>query len=137
MVSLSILDQSPVSEGSNAETALQQTVALAQAAEDLGYKRFWVSEHHFSKRLAGSSPEVLISHIAAKTKRIRVGSGGVMLPHYSAYKVAENFRVLEGLTPGRIDLGLGRAPGECRLHHGRLMTAVSAMLISIRSKLRS
>ncbi|MCY8908565.1 LLM class flavin-dependent oxidoreductase [Bacillus atrophaeus] len=111
MISLSILDQSPVSEGQSAETALQQTVELAHAADDLGYKRFWVSEHHFSKRLAGSSPEVLISHIAARTKRIRVGSGGVMLPHYSAYKVAENFRVLEGLTPGRIDLGLGRAPG--------------------------
>ncbi|KXZ16967.1 LLM class flavin-dependent oxidoreductase [Bacillus nakamurai] len=111
MISLSILDQSPVSEGRSAESALQETVRLAQAAEELGYKRFWVSEHHFSKRLAGSSPEVLISHIAAKTSRIRVGSGGVMLPHYSAYKVAENFRVLEGLTPGRIDLGLGRAPG--------------------------
>ncbi|MBT2713604.1 LLM class flavin-dependent oxidoreductase [Pseudomonas sp. ISL-88] len=111
MISLSILDQSPVSEGRSAESALQGTVRLAQAAEELGYKRFWVSEHHFSKRLAGSSPEVLISHIAAKTSRIRVGSGGVMLPHYSAYKVAENFRVLEGLTPGRIDLGLGRAPG--------------------------
>ncbi|MCP6680826.1 LLM class flavin-dependent oxidoreductase [Bacillus nakamurai] len=111
MISLSILDQSPVSEGRSAVSALQETVRLAQAAEELGYKRFWVSEHHFSKRLAGSSPEVLISHIAAKTSRIRVGSGGVMLPHYSAYKVAENFRVLEGLTPGRIDLGLGRAPG--------------------------
>ncbi|KXZ22859.1 hypothetical protein AXI59_10930 [Bacillus nakamurai] len=111
MISLSVLDQSPVSEGRSAESALQETVRLAQAAEELGYKRFWVSEHHYSKRLAGSSPEVLISHIAAKTSRIRVGSGGVMLPHYSAYKVAENFRVLEGLTPGRIDLGLGRAPG--------------------------
>lgn len=111
MISLSILDQSPVSEGSTAESALRNTVRLAQEAEKLGYKRFWVSEHHFSERLAGSSPEVLISHIAAKTNRIRVGSGGVMLPHYSAYKVAENFRVLEGLTPGRIDLGLGRAPG--------------------------
>ncbi|WP_307892808.1 LLM class flavin-dependent oxidoreductase [Bacillus swezeyi] len=111
MLALSILDQSPVSEGSTPEAALQQTVELAQTAEKLGYKRFWVSEHHFSRNLAGSSPEVLISYIAAKTEKIRVGSGGVMLPHYSAYKVAENFRVLEGLAPGRIDAGVGRAPG--------------------------
>ncbi|MEK5503798.1 LLM class flavin-dependent oxidoreductase [Bacillus sp. FSL M8-0168] len=111
MISLSILDQSPVSEGSTPEAALRQTVELAQMAEKLGYGRFWVSEHHFSRNLAGSSPEVLMGYIAAKTENIRVGSGGVMLPHYSAYKVAENFRVLEGLAPGRIDAGLGRAPG--------------------------
>ncbi|MCY7847723.1 LLM class flavin-dependent oxidoreductase [Bacillus haynesii] len=111
MLSLSILDQTPVSEGSTPELALQHTVELAQAAERLGYKRFWVSEHHFSRNLAGSSPEVLIGYLAAKTEKIRIGSGGVMLPHYSAYKVAENFRVLEGLAPGRIDLGVGRAPG--------------------------
>ncbi|MCY7857902.1 LLM class flavin-dependent oxidoreductase [Bacillus sonorensis] len=111
MISLSILDQSPVAEGSTPETALQQTVELAKMAEKLGYKRFWVSEHHFSRNLAGSSPEVLMSYLAAKTEKIRIGSGGVMLPHYSAYKVAENFRVLEGLAPGRIDAGLGRAPG--------------------------
>lgn len=111
MLSLSILDQTPVSEGSTPEQALQHTVELAQAAERLGYKRFWVSEHHFSRNLAGSSPEVLIGYLAAKTEKIRIGSGGVMLPHYSAYKVAENFRVLEGLAPGRIDLGVGRAPG--------------------------
>ncbi|RDI44348.1 LLM class flavin-dependent oxidoreductase [Falsibacillus pallidus] len=110
-IKLSILDQSPVSEGMTAEEALKNTVKLAQHAENLGYERFWVSEHHDTRTLAGSSPEVLISHIAAKTEKIRVGSGGVMLPHYSAYKVAENFRVLEGLSPNRIDLGLGRAPG--------------------------
>ncbi|MFN2744686.1 MULTISPECIES: LLM class flavin-dependent oxidoreductase [Bacillus] len=111
MLSLSILDQSPVSEGSTPETALRQTAELAQMAEKLGYRRFWVSEHHFSRNLAGSSPEVLLGFIAAKTAKIRLGSGGVMLPHYSAYKVAENFRVLEGLAPGRIDAGIGRAPG--------------------------
>ncbi|KHD85948.1 LLM class flavin-dependent oxidoreductase [Heyndrickxia ginsengihumi] len=108
---LSILDQSPISEGMSAEQALQHTVDLVQHAEQWGYSRFWVSEHHDSETLAGSSPEVLIAHLAAKTSRIRIGSGGVMLTHYSPYKVAENFRVLEGLTPNRIDLGVGRAPG--------------------------
>src|SRR5690606_19770091 len=108
MVTLSILDQSPVAQGSNAKEALQRTVKLAQAAESLGYKRFWVSEHHDARSLAGSTPEVLIAHLAAMTKAIRVGSGGVMLPHYSPYKVAENFRMLEALNPNRIDLGLGR-----------------------------
>lgn len=111
MMKLNVLDQSPISEGSSPEEALHHTVALAQALEKMGYSRFWVSEHHDTAHLAGSSPEVLISYIAAKTSTIRVGSGGVMLPHYSAYKVAENFRVLEGLAPGRIDLGIGRAPG--------------------------
>ncbi|MFC7373174.1 LLM class flavin-dependent oxidoreductase [Fictibacillus iocasae] len=108
---LSILDQSPVSNGMSATQALHNTITLAQEAEKLGYYRFWVSEHHNSDSLAGSSPEVLISAIAAKTENIRVGSGGVMLPHYSAYKVAENFAVLQSLFPDRIDLGIGRAPG--------------------------
>lgn len=108
---LSILDQSPVSEGQSAEEALKNTVELAQSAEKWGYTRFWVSEHHDTYSLAGSSPEVLLAYMAAKTEHIRVGSGGVMLPHYSPYKVAENFRVLAGLAPGRIDLGVGRAPG--------------------------
>ncbi|MBW7461591.1 MsnO8 family LLM class oxidoreductase, partial [Paenibacillus sepulcri] len=108
---LSVLDQSPVPEGSTAAEALKQTVRLAELAERLGYHRFWVSEHHNTESLAHSSPEVFISHIAANTSTIRVGSGGVMLPHYSAYKVAENFRLLEALYPGRIDMGLGRAPG--------------------------
>lgn len=111
MIRLSVLDQSPIPEGKSAVEAFQYTTRLAQETEKLGYTRFWVAEHHFTNHLAGSSPEVLISHLAAKTDSIRVGSGGVMLPHYSAYKVAENFRVLEGLYPGRIDLGVGRAPG--------------------------
>ena len=111
MIRLSVLDQSPIPNGATAVEALVNTTRLAQEVENLGYSRFWVSEHHFSPSLAGSSPEVLISHLASKTSRIRVGSGGVMLPHYSPYKVAENFRVLEGLNPNRIDLGIGRAPG--------------------------
>ncbi|RNB79578.1 LLM class flavin-dependent oxidoreductase [Brevibacillus fluminis] len=111
MITLSALDQSPIAEGSTAVEALQQTARLAAELDKWGYHRFWVSEHHHAAHLAGTSPEVLISHLAAKTSRIRVGSGGVMLPHYSAYKVAENFRLLEALYPNRIDLGLGRAPG--------------------------
>ena len=108
---LGILDQSPVVEGvSNYET-LQKTVELAQQAEEWGYERFWVSEHHNSDLVAGSSPEVLISYLLAKTKKIRIGSGGVMLQHYSPYKVAENFHVLSTLEPGRVDLGIGKAPG--------------------------
>ncbi|MBP1155008.1 MULTISPECIES: LLM class flavin-dependent oxidoreductase [unclassified Paenibacillus] len=108
---LGILDQSHICEGRTAADALTETTKLAQEADRLGYTRYWISEHHASKSLAHSSPEVLIAHLAAATSRIRVGSGGVMLPHYSAYKVAENFRLLEALHPGRIDLGLGRAPG--------------------------
>ncbi|MBE0342566.1 LLM class flavin-dependent oxidoreductase, partial [Paenibacillus sp. 28ISP30-2] len=108
---LGILDQSHIPEGGTAQDALSHTTALAREADKLGYSRYWVSEHHASKMLAHSSPEVLIAHLAANTSRIRVGSGGIMLPHYSAYKVAENFRLLEALHPGRIDLGLGRAPG--------------------------
>lgn len=121
---LSVLDQSPIAEGSSPEKALQYTIQLAKHVEQLGFNRFWVSEHHDTSSLAGSSPEVLIATLAAKTNSIRVGSGGVMLPHYSPYKVAENFRVLEGLNPGRIDLGLGRAPGgmpiaTMALHDGK------------------
>lgn len=107
----SILDQSPISQGQTAREALFDTVRLAQQAERWGYTRFWVSEHHDAKTLAGSSPEILISHIGAQTDSIRLGSGGVMLPHYSAFKVAENFNLLENLYPGRIDAGVGRAPG--------------------------
>ncbi|MCU9614271.1 LLM class flavin-dependent oxidoreductase [Caldibacillus lycopersici] len=110
-ITLSILDQSPISEGERAEEALQNTVTLAQAAETFGYHRFWVSEHHDTYSLAGSSPEVLIAYLAASTNNLRLGSGGVMLSHYSPYKVAENFRVIAGLAPGRIDIGIGRAPG--------------------------
>lgn len=110
-IKLSALDQSPIGENSNAKEALKNTITLAKELEKLGYHRFWVSEHHDTKSLAGSSPEILISSIAAQTQKIRVGSGGVMLPHYSPYKVAENFKLLEALYPNRIDLGLGRAPG--------------------------
>ncbi|MGI2326284.1 LLM class flavin-dependent oxidoreductase [Planococcus sp. YIM B11945] len=107
----SILDQSPISEGSTPQEALKQTAQLAVHAEKWGYTRFWVSEHHDATTLAGSSPEVLISHLGAVTNTIRLGSGGVMLPHYSAFKVAENFKLLEALYPDRIDVGVGRAPG--------------------------
>ncbi|NQX65271.1 LLM class flavin-dependent oxidoreductase [Paenibacillus alba] len=111
MLKLGILDQSQIGEGRTAAQTLVETTELAQVADELGYTRYWVSEHHASQALAHSSPEVLIAHLAAKTKRIRLGSGGIMMPHYSAYKVAENFRLLEALHPGRIDVGLGRAPG--------------------------
>ena len=114
---LSILDQSPVHEsdsrlrGNDGADALRQTIELAQKAEEWGYHRFWVAEHHGSSGVMGSSPEVLVSHLLAHTSRIRVGSGGVMLQHYSPYKVAENFNVLASLAPGRVDLGIGRGPG--------------------------
>ncbi|MFE4812125.1 LLM class flavin-dependent oxidoreductase [Peribacillus simplex] len=108
---LGILDQSPIFPGASAFDALQQTINLARHAEEWGYTRFWVSEHHHAEQLAGSSPEVLISYLLAQTKSIRVGSGGVMLQHYSPYKVAENFHVLSNLSPGRVDLGIGKAPG--------------------------
>ncbi|PZD96176.1 LLM class flavin-dependent oxidoreductase [Paenibacillus sambharensis] len=111
MFKLGVLDQSQVGEGRTASDALKETTRLAQEADKLGFSRYWVSEHHASRSLAHSSPEVLIAHLASATSRIRLGSGGVMLPHYSAYKVAENFRLLEALHPGRIDVGLGRAPG--------------------------
>lgn len=108
---LSILDQSIVRPGSDARAAFAETLELARHAERLGYARFWVSEHHDSPVIAGSSPEVLLAAIGAATTTIRIGSGGVMLPHYSAYKVAENFAVLSNLYPDRVDLGVGRAPG--------------------------
>ncbi len=109
---LSVLDQSPVSQGSSGSQALQNTLDLARLADRLGYHRYWVAEHHGGPMLAGPSPEALIGPIAASTERIRVGSGGVMLPHYSPFKVAETFSLLAGLFPGRIDLALGRAPGS-------------------------
>jgi luciferase family oxidoreductase group 1 len=108
---LSVLDQSPISEGSTAANALRNTIDLARLADELGYHRYWVAEHHGGGLVAGSSPEALIGPIAAATSRLRVGSGGVMLPYYSALHVAETFGVLNGLFPGRIDLGVGRAPG--------------------------
>ena len=111
-LTLSVLDQSPISEDSDAARAFAESLKLAQRCEALGYHRYWLAEHHGSNTFAGASPEVLIAHIAAGTSRIRIGSGGVMLMHYSPLKVAENFRVLETLHPGRIDLGIGRAPGS-------------------------
>jgi luciferase family oxidoreductase group 1 len=108
---LSVLDQSPISEGATGSEALHNTLDLARHADALGYHRYWVAEHHGGPMLAGPSPEALIGPIASATSRIRVGSGGVMLPHYSPLKVAETFSVLAGLYPGRIDLGLGRAAG--------------------------
>ncbi|KKC36672.1 alkane 1-monooxygenase [Devosia epidermidihirudinis] len=108
---LSVLDKSPVVRGESPTDALNRTVALARRAEALGYSRFWVAEHHNTPDLASSSPEVLLAFLAAHTRTIRIGSGGVMLQHYSAYKVAENFNLLESLAPGRVDLGVGKAPG--------------------------
>jgi luciferase family oxidoreductase group 1 len=108
---LSVLDQSPISEGSTGAQALRNTLDLARLADVLGYHRYWVAEHHGGPMLAGPSPEALIGPIASTTERLRVGSGGVMLPHYSPLKVAETFSLLSGLFPGRIDLALGRAPG--------------------------
>ncbi|HWE12380.1 MAG TPA: LLM class flavin-dependent oxidoreductase [Solirubrobacteraceae bacterium] len=108
---LSVLDQSPIAQGSTGAQALHNTIDLARLTDELGYHRYWVAEHHGGPMLAGPSPEVLIGPIAAATERIRVGSGGVMLPHYSPLKVAESFTILAALFPDRIDLGLGRAAG--------------------------
>ncbi|WP_047152721.1 LLM class flavin-dependent oxidoreductase [Aneurinibacillus tyrosinisolvens] len=108
---ISILDQSPISNGSSPAEALAQTARLLQRAEQLGYTRYWVAEHHGMTSLANPSPEVLLGRLGALTSTIRIGSGAVLLPHYSPYKVAENFNLLSTLYPGRIDLGIGRAPG--------------------------
>jgi luciferase family oxidoreductase group 1 len=108
---LSVLDQSVSLAGSSEDAAIRDTLSLAVDCERLGYSRFWVSEHHGLPTIVGSAPEILMAAIAARTSTIRIGSAGVMLPHYSALKVAEQFRVLEALAPGRIDLGVGRAPG--------------------------
>lgn len=108
---LSLLDKSPLAKGESATDALQRTVALAQLAERLDYRRFWVAEHHNVPELASSSPEVLIAFLLAHTSRIRIGSAGVMIQHYSPYKVAENFHLLASLAPGRVDLCVGKAPG--------------------------
>src|ERR687889_56531 len=111
MLRLSVLGQSPVAEGSTGPRALRTTTALPRLTDGLGYHRYWVAEHHGGPSLAGPSPEVLIGPIAAATSRLRVGSGGVMLPHYSPLKVAQSFSVLAGLFGDRIDLGIGRASG--------------------------
>ncbi|MBT1699129.1 LLM class flavin-dependent oxidoreductase [Fulvivirgaceae bacterium PWU4] len=112
---LSVLDQTPIRRGSNAVEALQESIQLVKIAEELGYKRYWLSEHHNIATLAGAAPEVLLARLGSETRHIRLGSGGIMLPNHSALKVAENFRLLEALFPGRIDLGVGRAPGGDRL----------------------
>ncbi len=108
---LSVLDQSPIPEGATVGDALRNTLDLARAADRLGYSRYWLAEHHGTPGLACASPEVMIGPVASVTKNLRVGSGGIMLPHYSPLKVAESFSMLSGLFPGRIDLGIGRAPG--------------------------
>jgi luciferase family oxidoreductase group 1 len=109
---LSVLDQSVGCVGRPQDASIRNTVALAEHCERLGYERFWLSEHHSLPAIVGTAPEVLMAAVAARTSRIRIGSAGVMLPHYSAFKVAEQFRVLDALAPGRIDLGVGRAPGS-------------------------
>lgn len=108
---LSLLDKSPIADGETASHALHRTLQLAQQAEAWGYHRFWIAEHHNTEQLASPSPELAIAWILGQTRRIRVGSGGVMLQHYSPYKVAENFNMLSSLAPGRVDLGVGKAPG--------------------------
>ncbi|NOU04631.1 MAG: LLM class flavin-dependent oxidoreductase [Hyphomicrobiaceae bacterium] len=119
---LSILDQSIASVGKPQGEAIRNAIALAKSTEKMGYARFWVSEHHNNDTIVGSAPEILMAAIASQTTKIRVGSAGVMLPHYAPYKVAEQFRVLEAIAPGRIDLGLGRAPGS----DGRTAWALNA-----------
>lgn len=116
---LSILDQSPIISGHTPAQAIQETIKLAQAAERMGYHRYWLAEHHAIAALADPCPEILVARVAAATSTIRVGTGGVLLPYYSPFKVAEQFRMLEALYPGRIDLGIGRAPG------GDQMTALA------------
>ncbi len=123
---LSLLDKSPVASGETPGAALQRTLQLAQQAEAWGYHRFWLAEHHNTESLASPSPEVLIAWIVAQTRHIRVGSGGVMLQHYSPYKVAENFNLLASLAPGRIDLGVGKAPGGLPLSTHALQLGIDA-----------
>ena len=112
MIRLSVLDQSLAVAGRSHADSIRESLALAQFCERVGYARFWVSEHHNHETIAGSAPEILMAAIAATTSTIRIGSAGVMLPHYSALKVAEQFKTLAALAPGRIDLGVGRAPGS-------------------------
>lgn len=111
---LSVLDQTPIRKGSNAMDSLQESIELAKLADGLGYTRYWISEHHNTVTLAAAAPEVLLARLGGETKNIRIGSGGIMLPNHSALKMAENFRLLEALYPGRVDLGIGRAPGGDR-----------------------
>ena len=117
---ISIVDQSPIFSNSNPNIAIDDTLALAKHADSIGLERFWVAEHHGSNSFAGCSPEILIPRLASQTESIRIGSGGVMLMHYSPYKVSENFLLLESMFPGRIDLGIGRAPGSDPYQAGAL-----------------
>ncbi len=134
---LSLLDQSPIAAGATAAAALAQTTSLARLAEAAGYHRFWVSEHHNSATLAGSAPEILAAWLLAHTRTIRIGSGGVMLQHYSPYKVAENFHLLSALAPDRVDLGVGKAPGGLPLSTRALQQEVDASRqLSFEDKLR-
>lgn len=112
---LSVLDQSPIVEGATPVEAIYRTLALARLADQLGYHRYWLAEHHGLLGQADASPEILLARLGVETKGIRIGTGGIMLPYYASFKIAEQFRMLEALYPGRIDLGLGRAPGG----HGR------------------
>src|SRR4030095_15027362 len=111
LAKLSILDQSPIISGHSPARAVHETIRLVKAAEALGYNRYWLAEHHAIAALADPCPEILLARLGAETKSIRIGPGGALLPHYSAFKVAEIFRMLEALYPGRVDLGIGRAPG--------------------------
>src|SRR5436190_2503349 len=108
---LSVLDQSPVISGQDAPRAIAETLALARRADELGYERYWLAEHHAIAALADPCPEVLLARLGAETRRMRIGTGGVLLPYYAAFRTAESFRMLEALYPGRVDLGIGRAPG--------------------------
>ncbi|BEP55116.1 LLM class flavin-dependent oxidoreductase [Variovorax sp. V118] len=137
--SLSLLDKSLIPEGADAAQAFQHTIALARRAERLGYRRYWLAEHHGNRTYAGSAPEVLASHLLAKTSRIRIGTGGVMLQHYSPFKVAETFKVLASLAPGRVDLGIGKAPGGLPLTSKALQSLhdpVKAKALDFEARLR-
>lgn len=133
---LSLLDKSPVPSGRSAGEALATTLDYAMLAERLGFHRFWVAEHHGVGALASSAPEVLASYLLARTRRIRVGTGGVLLQHYSPYKVAEVFGVLAELAPGRVDLGIGKAPGGMPLGTRALQAELSVPRRSFDDKLR-
>lgn len=123
---LSLLDKSPIAEHETAQDALARTLQLAQQAENWGYHRFWIAEHHNTTQLASPSPELVIAWILGQTRRIRVGSGGVMLQHYSPFKVAENFNLLATLAPGRVDLGVGKAPGGLPLATRALQQGINS-----------
>ena len=125
-VPLSVLDLAPVSEGSSAGEALRNSLDLAPRVEGLGFTRYWVAEHHNMPGIASSAPAVLLAHIASVTSSIRIGSGGVMLPNHASLAIAEQFGMLEALHPGRVDLGLGRAPGTDQLT-ARALRGPSAM----------